>query len=426
MGRKYIVVGLGVILLTLVVAGLSFTAGVQSAAQPELGGTLQPVARVASRLLLPDTRLNPASVQSANMPEDLEQTFEVFWDAWRIVESDYIGDVERETLVQGAIRGMVEALDDPYTQYLDPEHNAIDRAQDSGKIEGIGATVELVDGQLTIVAPLKDSPADAAGLRAGDVILAVEGQSVDGMELLEAVSLVRGPKGSTVKLMIRREGVEESFSVTVTRDEIPLVSVETRMLADDVGYLAIRSFNVRTGEELDEALDVLDEQGARGIVLDLRDNPGGLLDAAVDVVSRFVDNGAALWWENADGTMYSMDVQEGQTYQQPMIVLVNAGSASASEIVAGALQDSGRAALVGTQTFGKGSVQHVHQLRDGGSLRITTARWLTRDKREINGVGLAPDVEIEQDTNFQGDIQLSYARRLLHNRLAPQRYIPYR
>jgi carboxyl-terminal processing protease len=427
MGRKYTLVGVGVILFTLVVAGVSFTAGVQSAAQTELDGMPRPVTRIASRLPVLNATLKSALAQSVDNPEDLGQTFEVFWDAWRIVESDFIGDVEREELVRGAIRGMVEALDDPYTQYVDPEHNAVDRAQDSGKIEGIGATVELMDGQLTIVAPLQDSPADEAGLRSGDVILAVEGQSVEGMELLEAVSLVRGPKGSTVELTILREGVEEPFTVTVTRDEIPLISVEGRMLTNDVGYVAIRSFNVRTSEELDEALSGLDEQGAQGVVLDLRDNPGGLLDAAVDVVSRFVDDGAALWWENADGTMYAMDVEEGQTYEWPMVVLVNAGSASASEIVAGALQDSRRAMLVGTQTFGKGSVQHVHQLRDGGSLRITTAHWLTRDRREINSVGLTPDVEIERDINAEGDIQLSYARRLLNNRLAPQRYyVPYR
>jgi carboxyl-terminal processing protease len=426
MWRRRMLAGLGLILFTLVVAGLSFGAGVQSVADTEPGPSVQPIVQIASRLPFFGANLGSTGVLAADAPDDLEDSFEVFWDAWRIIESDFIGDVDRETLIQGAIRGMVEAVDDPYTQYLDPEHNAIDRARDSGKIEGIGATVELVDGRLTIVSPLKDSPADKAGLQAGDVILAVGDQSVEGMDLLDAVSLVRGPSGSSVTLLIEREGVDEPFTVSVTRDEIELISVDGHMLSDSVGYLGIHSFNARTVEELDETLHTLDQQGTRALVLDLRDNPGGFLDAAVEVVSRFVDDGAALWWENADGSIYAMDVEDRRTYHWPMIVLVNAGSASASEIVAGALQDSGRAALVGVQTFGKGSVQHVHQLRDGGSLRVTTAHWLTRDKREINGVGLAPNVEVTQGTDSARDTQLDYARRRLQSRLARLHDIPYR
>lgn len=419
MWRKRFVVVIALMAFTVLVAGLSFTAGMYAVGYPG-SGVASRVPFAADVAGFVDT--HPAS----GAPDDLEQDFAVFWDVWHIVENDFFGQADRQTMIQGAIKGMVDSLADPYTQYVDPQQNAIMREDDSGGFEGIGATVDLIDGRLTIVSPLKDSPADRAGLKAGDVILEVDGRPVKGLDLIEAVSLVRGPKDSTVTLTVEREGAGEPFTVSIVRAAISLVTVESRMLTDQLGYLAIHSFGGRTVEELDDNLHGLEEQGARALILDLRGNPGGYLDAAVETVSRFVESGPALWWEEADGSNYPIQVKPRRTFKWPMVVLIDAGSASASEIVAGALQDTGRATLVGDQSFGKGSVQNVHQLRDGGSVRVTTAHWLTPAKHEIQGVGLGPDIHVAQDDAQPSvDIQLNVARRLLQNRIAAPRHIPF-
>ncbi len=416
--KRFVAVAAGVI-FALVVAVLSFAAGVQVAEHP----TTSIAARVPLASQVADSvRPRPA----ADVPDSLKEDFAVFWDAWGIIEEDFIGEIDRQAMIQGAINGMVESLDDPYTQYVEPEDNAIMQEDDNGKFEGIGAMVEMIDGRLTIVSPLKGSPADEAGLRSGDIILEVGGTPIQGMDLSEAVSLVRGPEGTTVVLTIQRKGAEESFKVTIERAEIELHTVESHMLTDEVGYLAIRKFGGRTAEELDEALHDLEEQGARALILDLRNNPGGFLETAVQTVNRFLDDGPAVWWQRADGSSYPLLVEERDTFEGDMVVLVNEGSASASEIVAGALQDSNRATLVGVTTFGKGSVQNVHQLRDGGSIRVTTARWLTREEHEIEGVGLSPDYHVDQPDDVEVDRQLNFAQQLLQNQLAPLFDIPYR
>ncbi|MFQ5594236.1 MAG: S41 family peptidase [Anaerolineae bacterium] len=418
MWRKRIAVIAALGGFTLLVAGLSFAAGIYAAATPGHA--------IASRLPIPGYLTDlVATHPAAGAPEDMEEDFAVFWDAWRIVENDFFGTADPLAMIQGAIKGMVGALDDPYTQYVNPQQNEIMREDDSGGFEGIGATVDMVDGQLTIVSPLKNSPADRAGLQAGDIILEVDGRPVEGLELIEAVSLVRGPKDSTVTLTIERKDVDEPITVSIVRASIPLITVESRMLTDGIGYLSLHSFGSRTVEELDENLTALERQGARALILDLRSNPGGFLDAAVETASRFVESGPVLWWENADGSSYSIDVKSRRTLKWPMVVLIDHGSASASEIVAGALQDTGRASLIGEQSFGKGSVQNVHQLRDGGSVRVTTAHWLTPDKHEINGIGLQPDIHISRDeTRPNVDTQLIYARRMLQNRISAPRNIP--
>lgn len=416
MWRKRLTAATALFVFTLLVAGLSFTAGIHVAEHPTSG--------VASRIPLFDHAVDTTTHPTASAPEDVQEDFAVFWDVWHIVEEDFFGETDQQALIHGAIEGMVDALDDPYTQYIDPEQNAVMREDDSGQFEGIGATVDMVDGRLTIVSPLKNSPADRAGLKAGDVILKVNGKSIQDMDLIEAVSLVRGPKGSTVRLTIRREDVSEPFTISIIRAEISLVSVEHRMLTDEVGYLAIHTFNSRTLQELDDNLSRLKEKGAKALVLDLRGNPGGFLDGAIETVSRFIDSGPALWWEEADGTIYPIQVKPRRTFDWPMVVLIDEGSASASEIVAGALHDSGRALLVGIQTFGKGSVQNVHQLRNGGSVRVTTAHWLTRNKHEINGVGLEPDIHIAPDESRPVvDAQLNFAQRMLRYQLAPPRNV---
>jgi len=420
MWRKRMTIMVALLGFTMLVASLSFTAGIHAAGYP--------TSTIVSRIPLADDIVGFVNTHpAAGAPDDLEKDFAVFWDVWHIVENDFFGQIDRQAMIQGAIKGMVSALDDPYTQYVNPQQNAIMRQDDSGGFEGIGATVDIIDGQLTIVSPLRGSPADRAGLKAGDIILEVDGRPVKGLDLIEAVSLVRGPKDSTVTLTIEREGIAEPFTVSIVRAAIPLITVDSRMLTDQVGYLAIHSFGSHTVEELDNNLRKLEEQGTRALILDLRGNPGGFLDAAVETVSRFVESGPALWWQNADGTSRPIDVKSRRTFKWPMVVLIDGGSASASEIVAGALQDKGRATLIGERSFGKGSVQNVHQLRDGGSVRVTTAHWLTPDKHEINGVGLEPDVHVTRDESRPDvDTQLSFARRLLQNRIAVPRHIPFK
>lgn len=418
MWSKRFPVGFVLIVFILTIAGLSFAAGLHVAAHPPNG--------IASRVpIVGQVADTVISHPTSGVPEDVEAEFAVFWDVWQIVEDDFFGTPDHQAMIEGAIKGMVEALGDPYTQYVNPQQNAIQREDDSGEFEGIGATVDMIDGRLIIISPLKGSPADKAGLKAGDIILEVDGTPIQDMDLIQAVSLVRGPEGSTVRLTIQREGVAEPFTLSIVRAKISLVSVESRMLSDQVGYLAIRSFGSRTIQELDDHLSELKQQGATALILDLRGNPGGFLDTAVETVSRFIKSGPVLWWENADGTRRPIRVKPRSTYDWPMVVLIDEGSASASEIVAGALQDSGRATLVGTRTFGKGSVQNVHQLRNGGSVRVTTAHWLTRDKHAIDGVGLEPDIYIAQDESRpEVDIQLHFARRMLGQRTAAPRRAP--
>lgn len=417
--KRFLAVMAGVV-FTVLVAGLSFTAGVYA--------TEYPASSIASRVPFIDQAVNFVVTRPASRaPEDVEAEFAVFWDVWRIVEDDFFGESDQGEMIDGAIEGMINTLDDPYTQYLDPAANAIKQQDDTGKFEGIGATVDMVEGQLTIVSPLKGSPADQAGLKGGDVILRVNETPINGMGLMEAVSLVRGPKGTTVTLTIRREGVAKPFEVSIVREAFELVTVESRMLSDQVGYLTINRFGSRTVEELDENLRQLEEQGARALVLDLRNNPGGFLNSAVETVSRFVEEGPAVWWQNADGSSYAMNVEDRRTFDGRVVVLINQGSASASEIVAGALQDSERALLVGTRSFGKGSVQNVHKLRNGGSVHVTTAHWLTRGKHEINGVGLEPDIHVTQeDDQADVDHQLNVAQRMLQHWVTAPRRVPYR
>lgn len=410
MWRRRILWIVVVILFTLTVSVSSFVMGL----------SVEDGTRVllVSRLPLPIAHQRPG-------PDLDDDRLAVLWEVWHILENDFFGrPLDEDRMIQGAITGMLDTLGDRHTRYVDPQHNAILRDDDDGKFQGIGATLNLVDGQFTVVAPMADSPAEKAGLRPGDVILAVDGESLAGLDLLDVIARVRGPAGSTVVLTIQRKGLAEPFDLTIVRAEIPIRTVESRMLDDHIGYLAIHSFAGRTAEEVDQALAKLRDTGAQALVLDLRDNPGGFLDTSVEVVSRFVKGGVAAYWQNGDGTTRPLRVRSRDGVDWPMVVLVNAGSASASEIVAGALQDRGRALLVGEATFGKGSVQNVYELQDGGSLRVTTAHWLTPDRRDINGVGLTPDRPIQRtadDVAADRDPQLRWAQHLLRSELTPPR-----
>ncbi|HEY64220.1 MAG TPA: S41 family peptidase [Caldilineae bacterium] len=332
------------------------------------------------------------------LPEEPEE-FRVFWEAMQALREDYYGELpdDRE-MTYGAIRGVLELLGDENTTLLDPKSAEFFSSDLSGSFEGIGARVDLAPGGgVRVVEPFEGQPAYEAGIRRGDIIIKVDGQDITGMSLSEAIQLIRGPKGTTVRLTIKRPGEPELLEIKVVRDRIEIPVVEYKMLDDDIAYLKLSEFNSRSPELVRHALRELLRQKPKGLILDLRGNPGGLLDAAVEIASQFVGEGNILIERFKDGHERTYPARRGGLATEiPLVVLVNDGSASASEIVAGAIQDAGRGPLIGTTTFGKGSVQVPHYLSDGSLLRVTTALWFTPKGRDIEGKGLEPDIEVER------------------------------
>lgn len=344
-----------------------------------------------------------ASAQApGSAPAPAQNAFDIFWDAWRVVHEEYAGELpEAEALTYGAIRGSLRVLDDPYTMFTDPVVNEVRRVELEGEFEGIGAFVaQNAEGQLVIQTPMRGQPAERAGILAGDIVLAVDGVEITGMDVNESVLLIRGEKGTEVVLTIAREDVAEPFDVTVVRDRIDIPSVNTARLleaegAPQVGYIELTVFAAETRDELVAAIAEVRQAGAEAIILDLRNNPGGFLNAAVGVASEFLESGVVTYREDARGTRRAERVTgDGTALDVPLVVLINRGSASASEIVAGAVQDYGRGVIVGERSFGKGSVQNVHDLSDGSQLRVTVEIWLTPHGNTIQGGGVAPDVVV--------------------------------
>ncbi|MFQ6058901.1 MAG: S41 family peptidase [Anaerolineae bacterium] len=356
--------------------------------------------------------LSPPPMESSATA--LEDQFEVFWEAWGIIQQEFYGDVPSpQRMTYAAIQGVVDTLGDPHTVFVDAAHAAILNDDLSGAFEGIGAVVEMRDGQLVIVSPLKDTPAQRAGLRAGDVVMAIDGRPTEGLSLFEAISLIRGRKGTIVRLTIHRPEAGEPLTLEIVRDRIELPVVESEMLEGDTAYLKLFSFNGRATPAVKSALQQLLAQEPRGLILDLRDNPGGFLHVAVEVASQFVNEGLILTEVGRDGVEREHPALKGGLATDiPLAVLVNKGTASAAEIVAGAIQDHGRGVLIGEGTFGKGSVQVTHELSDNSSLRVTTARWFTPSGHQIHGQGLRPDIEVvltEEDRANDRDPQLERA-----------------
>ncbi len=319
--------------------------------------------------------------------------------AWSIIFDDYVerDKLDAGILSQAAIEGMLEALDDPHTSYLDAEAYHLSLSGLEGKYEGIGAHVAVRDEQIMIIAPIADSPAAKAGIRAGDVILAIDGKSASGMSIAEAVLKIRGSEGTSVSLLILHQGETEPEEIEVVRAEIELHSVYFEM-EGDIAYISITHFTERTDEELSEVLQSMAQEAAMGIVLDLRSNPGGLLDTVVEVASHFLEEGVVVSVMDSEGNLTALNVEPTRVVTDlPVVVLVDSFSASGSEVLAGALQDYGRATIAGTKTFGKGSVNKFYLLEDGSGLYLTVARWLTPDGHLIEGEGLQPDYEIELD-----------------------------
>lgn len=354
--------------------------------------------------------------------KELPSEFGLIKEIWDVLNDEYVDSsaLDPKKLSQGAARGMIQALDDPYTSFLDPESYKLEITQLHGKFEGIGAHVSMKDGELIVIAPIPNTPAERAGLKAGDKILEVDGVPIKGMTLNEAVMRIRGPKGTKVKLLVLHEGETQPIEIEIIRDEIKVPSIKYEMRGDGLAYLRIFYFSQQTFHEVEKALKELMTKNPVGLILDLRYNPGGLLAAVVAVADQFLDRGVVVYelgrgsrktpWNAAPGGL-ALDI--------PMVVLVNKYSASGSEVLAGALQDYGRALLVGTTTFGKGSVNVLYPLSDG-ALYLTKARWLTPKGRMIEGKGIRPDIFIEltpEDKEEGRDPQLQYAVDYLLRRL---------
>jgi carboxyl-terminal processing protease len=359
--------------------------------------------------------------RAANAEEAAD--FGVFWEAWHLVENNFYGDLpDVQHLAWGAIRGALVTLDDPHTTFLEPQPRQREKEELSGRFGGIGAYVSQAEDGSIMLDPMPDLPAAQAGVQKGDIVLMVDDTEITPeMTVDEVVTLVRGEVGTTVRLTLQREGQDEPVVIEIERQEIPSPSVEWRMLeeADGVGYVRITIFSDRTDRELKEALDELKGQGMSRLVLDLRGNGGGLLGGAIDVASEFLPDGVVLYEvERGDQEETEVAKRGGNYTEGPLVILVDGGTASASEIVAGALQDRGRASLVGQKTYGKGSVQSVFDLSDGSSVHITSAQWLTPNRHLISGVGLTPDVEVglsEEDRSQGLDPQLEQAVQFLND-----------
>ncbi len=335
-----------------------------------------------------------------------------------LVKDRYVEEVDDSRLLEGAVRGAVEALDDPYSYYLDPQQyrNLMIRA--TGEYQGIGIIVGIKDGYVTVIAPIKGTPAERAGMQGGDRILRVDGRDITNLTLDEVAQLIRGPAGTKVTLTISRPGREELLTFEITRARVKIVSVEHEMVAPGIGYLRITTFNENTPAEVREALDDLRACDMKGLILDLRHNPGGLLSQCVEVADHFVPPGPVTEIISREGKSEVLKA-DSPPLGVPLVVLVDRGTASASEILAGAIQDTGTGILVGTRTFGKGTMQHLINMPDGSGLKLTTARFYTPEGRKIDGVGLEPDVAVpvpedfnpfavprEEDPQFQKALQI--------------------
>ena len=323
----------------------------------------------------------------------------VFSEIISLIESNYVETVKSDTMIEGAIRGMVKSLD-PHTSYMPPATYKEMQVETTGKFGGLGIEISMRDGVLTVVSPIEETPAFRAGVKAGDKIIKIDDESTLDMTLQDAVSLLRGETGSPIKITIFRKNFKAPKEFTIVRDIIKVRSVVHKLYQEDIGYIKLRNFSKNTSSDLDKALDDLEQKGITKLILDVRNNPGGLLNQAVEVTDRFLNRENLIVYTKGRSNEQNMrftshDKVAGVNY--PLIVLVNGGSASASEIVAGALQDLNRAIVLGTPTFGKGSVQTIIPLSDGSALKLTTARYYTPSGRVIQENGIEPDILVEME-----------------------------
>lgn len=362
----------------------------------------------ASRLVLNGGPTAVASLAplpiGANTPPEFQKDMPVFWEAWRIINDNFYSQpIDEQKLTYGAVSGMVDALGDVHTAFVDPERAKYLEQQLQGSFEGIGATVEMVNGRLTIIAPIKGTPAEKAGLQAGDVILQVDDTVIQNMDIMDAISIIRGPKGTDVRLKVQR-GTQPTFDLTITRNTIQVAEVESKMLEDDsIAYVSLSEFGDKAKSELHTALAEALAKNPKALIFDLRGNPGGYLQTAIEVASEFISQDQVVLVEKfKDGQkrLYKSE-SGGLATKIPMILLINEGSASASEILAASLRDYGRATIIGQKSFGKGSVQTTHQLSDQSQLRVTIANFYSPKEVKINEVGVTPDIEVPDPTEYE-------------------------
>ncbi len=349
-----------------------------------------------------------------NQPEKVD--FEIFWNVWNKVSEKHInnGDLDPKIMIYGAIKGMVKAVGDPYTNYMDPEEANTFSMSIEGSFEGIGAELGIRDDILTVIAPITGMPAEKAGLRAGDRIIKINNEMTSDITIDEAVRKIRGPKGTEVALTVIGQNASETKEIKITRDTIELQSVNYEQKWGNIAHIQITSFTEDTAEEFNKEITKVIADNNKGIVLDLRNNPGGFLNVAIEIASKFVPRGSIVVQEkHRDGTIENFKSIGGNVFSEtPVVVLINEGSASASEILAGALRDVNGSKLVGKKSFGKGSVQQLEKFSDGSSLKVTVAKWLTPSGLSINEEGLGVDIEVElseYDIKNKIDAQLNKA-----------------
>ena len=386
------------------------------------GSESAPVAQNSEPIVLPDGSIaTPTAVSAAPRPEAVPEDLAIIWEAYQLLKREYVDDtvIDPEAISEAAIRSMLEQLGDRYTAYISPETFAIERQNFAGNFEGIGAQVEMAPDRSTVIitSPLEGSPAEAAGIRPGDKILAVDGDDARGWSVIDAVNRIRGQRGTTVVLTVEHVGSAVAVDIPIVRATIDQPSVHVRMLNPEdgpYGVVKINQFTAETAGEVRVGVQSLVDQGAPGIVLDLRGNPGGLLTATVNVASEFLTDGLVTYEIDASGKRDDWPVRDGGNFPDiPMVVLVNGFSASGSEVLAAALQDHGRALIFGTTTFGKGSVNLLRQLSNGGGVYLTIAHWYTPNGTLIENKGVEPDRVVEFPANTQltldDDVQMSAA-----------------
>ncbi len=427
-----------VLIVAIIMGGLGFASGylvywVRDSQTEEVAPTV-----VVEITLTPDSEEAPPSPDSSpetgpdstqefvppptiEIPAQAGTTFDLFWEAWEIIQQDFYGELpSEEELTYGAIRGATQTLDDPNTGFIEPATAEYMRQTADNSYEGIGATVRMEDGLLSIVEPFDGSPAETAGLRPGDIVLQVDETPIENMSIYEAIALILGPAGTEVRLTILRGG-DVPFEVTVVRAQIDVPAIEWELLPEGFGYISLFEFSAGATSEIATAIGELQAQGAQALILDLRGNPGGLLSEGVLTAGLFLPVDSTVLIERTKEEEFILLPSDFASPEPlapdiPLVILVNGGSASASEIVAGAVRDHGRGVLIGEHTFGKGSVQALHQLSNGAELRVTIARFFTPNGTPIHGEGLEPDIVVEltaEDADAGIDPQLDRAVEFL-------------
>ncbi len=356
-------------------------------------------------------------VDNRQPPSQVNLDFSLFWDVWSLLSKEYVDKkaIDAQKMYYGAIQGMVAALGDPYTVFLPPAAQKSTKEELGGEFEGVGMQLGFnKDKRLVVIAPLQGTPADKAGIKPGDYIVKIDDKDAGGLSLPEAVNIIRGTKGTKVKIQIYREGDKEPKDLELTRDVIVVKSVElskkTTPTGKTIAYIKLSRFGEKTFEEWDKAVSDALAMAPQGVIVDVRNNPGGFMEGAVYIGSEFISSGNIVLQENSSGDRQGFPVKRpGKLLNLPLVVLINKGSASASEIVSGAIQDNNRGKLVGDQSFGKGTIQNTQDLPGGTGIHITIAKWLTPNGRWIHTTGLTPDVKVEYGDDETKDLQLDAA-----------------